>query len=99
MRPVNRIDPEAARGLAIQALEYLAQEPEQLGRFLALSGLDPTNIRTAARQPEFLAGILEFVLGDERLVMAFTQALDVPPERVAQARTVLAGQPWEREIP
>jgi hypothetical protein len=99
MRQVNRIDQEAARGLAVQALEYLAQEPEQLGRFLALSGLDPTTVRGASRQPEFLAGVLEYVLGDERLVMAFTASLEIPPERVAEARSVLIGRPWERETP
>ena len=99
MRPVNRIDREAARGLAIQALEYLAREPEQLGRFLALSGLDPTTIRTAARQPEFLAGVLEYVMSDERLVMAFTASLEIPPDRVAEARAVLSGRPWQRETP
>jgi hypothetical protein len=99
MRKVNRIDREAALALAIQALEYLAQESEQLGRFLALSGLDPTTIRAAARQPEFLAGVLEYILNDERLVVAFTASLDVPPERVAQARAVLMGHSWERDIP
>ena len=99
MRQVNRIDLEAARGLAVQALEYLAREPEQLGRFLALSGLDPTTIRAAARQPEFLAGVLEYVMSDERLIMAFTASVEIPPERVAQGRAVLLGHPWERDTP
>ena len=99
MRQVNRIDREAALGLAIRALEYLAQEPEQLGRFLALSGLDPTTIRAAARQPEFLAGVLEYVLNDERLLVAFTASLDLAPERISQARAVLMGHSWERDIP
>jgi hypothetical protein len=99
MREVNRIDRDAAREVAIQALEYLAREPEQLGRFLALSGLDPATIRAAARQPEFLAGVLEYVMGDERLVMAFTASREIPPARVAEARAVLAGRPWERETP
>ena len=97
MRAVNRIDREAALGMAVQALEYLAREPERLGRFLALSGLDPTTIRAAARQPEFLAGVLEYVMNDESLLVALTASLDVPPERVSQARTVLMGHPWERD--
>jgi hypothetical protein len=99
MREVNRIDREAARRLAIQALEYLAAEPERLGRFLALSGLDPTTIRAAARQPEFLAGVLEYMLGDERMVAAFTVSVNVPPERIAEAHAVLAGRRWERQTP
>ena len=99
MREVNRIDRETALQLAIEALEYLAREPERLGRFLALSGLDPATIRAAARQPEFLSGVLEYILGDERLVVALTEALDIPPERIAQARTVLMGHTWERDTP
>jgi hypothetical protein len=99
MRDVNRIDREAARRLAIQALEYLGREPERLGRFLALSGLDPGTIRAAAQQPEFLSGVLEYVMSDDRVVVAFTESLAIPPERIAQARAVLMGHPWERETP
>jgi hypothetical protein len=99
MRKVNRIDPEAALALAIQALEYLSQDTERVGRFLAVSGLDPTTIRAAARQPEFIAGVLDYVASDERLLIAFAGQVGVPPERVAEARAVLSGRPWERDVP
>ena len=41
----------AAEGLAVAALGFIAAEPERLGRFLALSGIGPDSIRTAAREP------------------------------------------------
>ena len=44
-------DPEAT---AIAALGWLAQEPELLSRFLALSGIEPAHMRHAAGDPAFL---------------------------------------------
>jgi hypothetical protein len=99
MARVNRIDRERAEKLAIQALSYLAGDPEQLGRFLALSGLGPETLRTASRDPHFLAGVLDFVAGDERLLLAFADDAEAKPQEIMQARTVLAGAPWERETP
>ena len=46
---------EAAEALAIAALTFIAEEPERLGRFLALTGIGPESLRAAAREPGFLA--------------------------------------------
>ena len=99
MAKVNRIDRRAAEQLAIQALAYLAGEPERLGRFLALSGLGPETIRAAAHDSQFLAGVLDHIAGDDGLLAAFAEHVQVAPAQVMQARAVLAGQPWERETP
>jgi hypothetical protein len=99
MGKVNRITREAAERLAIQALDYLSAEPERLARFLALSGLDPRTIRSAARDPQFLAGVLEYVASDEALLVAFAEHIEMPPGYVAGSRNLLSGQPREREIP
>jgi hypothetical protein len=99
MASVNRINREAAEQLAIQALEYLATEPEHLARLLALSGLDPRNIRAAARDPRFLGGILDYLATDEALLVAFAARVDIRPEGIVMARDVLSGGSWERDIP
>jgi len=88
---------EAAETLAIQALSYLAQDPEQLSRFLALSGIDPGAIRAAAAQPEFLAGVLAYLAQDEALLVRFAAEAGVPPGAVERARALLAGP--DREAP
>src|SRR5262245_58106192 len=49
----------AAERLAIAALAFIAEEPERLGRFLALTGIGPESIRTAAHEPQFLLGVLD----------------------------------------
>jgi Protein of unknown function (DUF3572) len=97
MARVNRITREAAEALGIQALAWLAGDPERLGRFLALSGLGPDTIRTAAHDPRFLAGVLEYIAGDEALLVACAEHVQAAPEHVAQAQAVLAGPAWERD--
>lgn len=81
----------AAAELAIVALTFLAEEPERLGRFLQLSGIGLGSIRTAAREPNFLLGVLEHVAGDEALLLAFADHGGIDPSDVARARGTLAG--------
>jgi hypothetical protein len=96
----SRSDPrEAAEALAIQALGFLAREPEQLGRFLALTGIGPEQLRAAAAEPRFLAGVLEHFTSDETLLRAFAAHAGVDPAAVMRARTTLSGPTWERELP
>ena len=91
--------PETASALAIEALSYLANDPEQMSRFLALTGIDPGAIRAAARDPNFLAGVLDYVCGDERLLIAFARHAGVAPEEIGCARHALGGSQWERDVP
>jgi hypothetical protein len=95
----DRADREAAESLAIQALTYLAGEPERLGRFLALSGLGPEQVRLAAIEPGFLAGVLEYLSADESLLLGFADHARVEPAEIARAQAALSGHRWEREIP
>ncbi|SRR6266545_2153885 len=90
---------EAAESIAIQALNFLATEPARLGRFLALSGLEPAEIRAAAAEPGFLAGVLEHLGSDEALLVAFAAEAALAPADVDRARAVLTGRNWEREVP
>jgi hypothetical protein len=84
---------QAAIQLAIAALSFIASEPEELGRFLSLTGIGPESIREAARQPDFLLGVLDHLASDERLLLAFATQNDLDPEHVMQAREALAGAP------
>ena len=77
---------QMADELAIAALVYLTQDEERLERFLALTGLQPGDLRTAATQPGFLSSVLDYVASDEPLLLAFAAQANLPPERVGQAR-------------
>src|SRR5436305_3934395 len=86
---------DAAAALAVDALGFIAGDAEQLGRFLALSGIGPDSLRAAAREPNFLLGVLDHVTGDEALLVAFAGHGGIDPAEVARARDVLAGRASE----
>jgi Protein of unknown function (DUF3572) len=87
----------AAESLAIQALTYLAGEPERLGRFLTLAGIGPDRIRAAAASPGFLAGVLDHVASEDALVTGFAAQAGVEPGEIARARLALAGDNRDQE--
>jgi hypothetical protein len=90
---------EDAESLAVQALTYLAGDPDRLGRFLAVSGLGADQVRLAAGEPGFLAGVLEYVSSEESLLLDFAEDVQIDPVEVGRAQTLLSGKRWEREIP
>jgi hypothetical protein len=90
---------DSAMALAIEALGYLAGDPEHLERFLALTGIAPADIRTAARAPDFLAGVLDYIAGDEALLRAVATHAGVAPEELDKARQALSGGDWQRDVP
>jgi hypothetical protein len=89
---------EAAEMLAIQALGFIAAEPERLDAFLGATGLTLERLRESATQPDFLAGVLEHMLADESLLLAFAESAAIDPAAVARARNALGGN-WERDLP
>ncbi len=81
---------DGAEMIAIQALSYLAGDPERLDRFLALTGIGPEALRAAAQEPGFLAGVLDHVAGDEAMLLAFAANAGIAPEDIASARATLS---------
>jgi Protein of unknown function (DUF3572) len=90
---------EVAEIVAIQALSFVAGDPERLGAFLAETGIGPETLRSAAADPRFLAGVLDFVLRDDATVKAFAAASELDPATIAAAREVLVEGPPERDEP
>jgi len=89
---------ETAEMLAIAALAFIAEEPERLNGFLSVTGIPLEGIREAAGQPGFLGGVLEHMLGDETLLLAFADSAGIDPDGIARARSALGGR-WERDVP
>ena len=58
---------------------------------MAVTGVERDDVAAAATSPEFLGAVLDFVLTDDRWVVACAAALDVAPETLAQARAALPG--------
>ena len=90
---------EVAEIVAVQALGFIAGEPERLGLFLAESGIGPETLRTAATDPHFLASVLDFVMRDDATVKAFAEASQLHPTNIAAAHQALTDPKWERDVP
>src|SRR5262245_27185773 len=82
---------EEATTLALLALGFLAEEPQRLVRFLALTGLGPAELKAQAGSAATLAAVLEHLLGDESLLFVFAASKGVAPELIAPAHAILAG--------
>ena len=90
---------EVAEIVAIQALSFIAADPERLGLFLAESGIGPETLRTAAANPQFLAHVLDFVMRYDATVKAFATVSELHPTNIAAARQALGDAEWERDVP
>ena len=90
---------EVAEIVAIQALSFVAGDPDRLGLFLAETGIGPDTLRKSATEPKFLASVLDFVLRDDATVKAFAKASDLHPSNVMAARKVLGDPEWEHDVP
>jgi Protein of unknown function (DUF3572) len=89
---------QAAEVLAAQALAFIAEDDVRLAGFISSTGIAPQSIRAAACQPDFLAGVLEHMLADENLLVAFADSAGIDPAGIAQAHQAL-GKVWERDLP
>jgi len=82
---------QSAEILGLQALGWLAADPDALERFMNASGLDQAGLREAAGQPETAIAILDFLLANEPLLLGFCEAAETRPEAIHAALRRLGG--------
>lgn len=83
------MDANYAETAALQALAFLAEEPERLARFLALTGMGPAELRAQAQTPQVLLAVLEHLMQDEGLLLVFAASSGIAPESIGPAHAVL----------
>jgi len=83
-RPIAMTEADA-EALAIRALAFVAGDDRLRERFLAITGIEAGDIRRAAAEPGFLAGVLGFVAAHEPTLIAFAAAASIDPASVAPA--------------
>jgi hypothetical protein len=84
-------DSEMAQTIALKALGYLAADEDLLEPFLNSTGLVAGDLRVGATDSAFLAGVLDYVLQNEALLLAFAASEELAPETIVQARQRLPG--------
>jgi hypothetical protein len=86
-----KVTPQNAEILALKGLVFLANSEGPLDRFMALSGAGADDLRERAGEPEFLAAVMDFLMSDEELLMAFCNETSIDPKDLQIARMALPG--------
>ncbi|MFN6924606.1 MAG: DUF3572 domain-containing protein [Tabrizicola sp.] len=82
---------DSAQLLAIRALAWLASDEVLIREFLTATGAGPDDLRARAADADFHLAILDFLLMDDRRVMAFCDAHSLPYTEPQAARAALPG--------
>ena len=83
------MSPKRAEILGLEALTWVVAEPDALARFLAGSGVSGVDLREAAGSPELTVALLDFLLANEMLLLAFCQASGSDAASLHRARRLL----------
>lgn len=93
--PLRRLSRDEAETIALSAFAFITSDEERMSRFLAVSGLQPDTIRSAAADPGFFVGILDYVAADEPLLLALAKELNAKPEHIMSAHWTLSPSEFE----
>ena len=82
---------EAAETIGLQALGWMVGSDEVLPVFLGATGTSIGDLAAGAQNPAVLASILDFILTDDALVIAFCDSVGLPYTSPRSARAFLPG--------
>jgi hypothetical protein len=89
------MDADQAETIALTALGFLAEDVQRLGRFLALTGIGPAELKAEAGSARVLSAVLDHLMKDESLLLVFAAGSAIAPELIAAAHRRLEGAPGE----
>lgn len=77
--------------LLLDALVWILSDSDRARRLLALTGMEPDDLRTRAGDTETLVAVGRFLADHERDLVACANALDTAPSALVVATQTLAG--------
>lgn len=81
--------------LVARLLVFLGGRPEDMEQFFAVSGVDPSDLRTRLADRGFQDGLLDYVMANEPLFLAFCEEGGEDPAHVARLALVgRADESW-----
>jgi hypothetical protein len=81
---------DSPEDVALKGFLFLAVDPERARRFAAETGLGRENLRAAAESPDILNGVLDYLAGNESLLLAFTENCGVALDNFERAHAALS---------
>lgn len=88
MTPLSQ---DSAELLAIEALSWLVGNEDLLPIFLGSTGVSEGDLRQRAKDPEFLASVLDFLLMDDTWISEFCRSAEYTFDFPMRARAALPG--------
>lgn len=82
---------ELADIIALKAVTYLLSDEKRISWLLGETGLDVTALKKSPDSPELLAGILDFLLAHENILLDFAQTSEVDPTAIYKIRPLFPG--------
>jgi Protein of unknown function (DUF3572) len=86
---------EQSEILGLQALAYIAGDEKTLNWLMAETGVSPADIGNVDDPNEMLAGVLDFLLSHEDILIKFCEQEKITPTDPARARQFLPGAATE----
>lgn len=83
---------DAAETIALQALGFIASDPDNLQRMMASTGIDANSLKSAASNADLLVGVLDFLLLSDEQTLAFCDHIDLAPDLPGRAWSTLTRQ-------
>ena len=82
---------DSAETIALMALSYVAERDTVMKQMVVQTGIAPVTLHRRASDPELLAGVLDFLLSSETLLLDFCEAKKLSPDVIARVRQKLPG--------
>lgn len=76
--------------VALQVIGWIVSDSSRVERFLALTGLDPQELRDGLSDKAVLGAALDFLMAHEPDLLACAEAIDIPPVELVAARGAIS---------
>ncbi|MBE7636869.1 DUF3572 family protein [Sneathiella sp. P13V-1] len=93
------MDKDFAETIGFQAVSYVLKDEKRLDHLMRETGLGMQDFKNLEQNPETLAGVLDFLLSYEDLLMDFCEQFDLSPEIPIKVRRHFPGFGEEFQTP
>lgn len=76
--------------VALQVIGWIVSDSSRVERFLALTGLDPQELRDGLSDKAVLGAALDFLMAHEPDLLACAEVIDIPPVELVAARGAIS---------
>ena len=77
--------------IALRSIAYMSQRDNLLQQLIVETGMTTSTLSECTNDPDFLAGVFDFLLSNEQLLLEFCRFADVDPTRLHHIRHKLPG--------